>query len=130
MDTTRTFAIWRIEPPWKPVTRKGQGKRHGGGKGSIHHYVTPIRAGHVIVEVGGQVTYEDCYYYLESVCKKLPCDAFPVSQEILDNWEKEEKELSENNINPYSFERIIKYNMQGSESWLSPYEKLWYGKYY
>jgi len=30
----------------------------GGGKGAIDHYVTPIKAGRVIIEVGG-----DCEYF-------------------------------------------------------------------
>lgn len=45
MDVSRMFAIWRIDSPWQPVTRKGQGQRMGGGKGAIDHYVTPIKAG-------------------------------------------------------------------------------------
>lgn len=45
MDTTRMFAIWRVDAPWQPVTKKGQGQRMGGGKGAIDHYVTPVKAG-------------------------------------------------------------------------------------
>jgi len=29
----------------------------GGGKGSIDHYVTPIKAGRVIIEIGGHCEY-------------------------------------------------------------------------
>jgi large subunit ribosomal protein L16 len=25
LDMTKTFAIWRVDSPWKPVTRHGQG---------------------------------------------------------------------------------------------------------
>lgn len=53
MDVSRTFAVWRIDPPWKPITKKGIGVRMGGGKGSINHYTTPIRADRMIVELGG-----------------------------------------------------------------------------
>ena len=102
----------------------------GGGKANIHHYATPIRSGQVIVEVCGRIQFEDCYYFLEAVAKRLPCDAFAVSQQILEEWEKEEKELTEKNINPFTFERVIKYNMQGCHKWVTPYEKLWFGKYY
>ena len=24
-DMTKTFALWRVDPPWKPITRHGQG---------------------------------------------------------------------------------------------------------
>lgn len=53
------FAIWRIPAPWQPVTKKGQGQRMGGGKGAIDHYVTPIRAGRIIVEMGGKCEFEE-----------------------------------------------------------------------
>lgn len=45
IDTDRMFAIWRVDAPWQPITKKGQGQRMGGGKGAIDHYVTPIKAG-------------------------------------------------------------------------------------
>lgn len=53
MDTSRMFAIWRLDAPWQPVTRKGLGQRMGGGKGAIDHYVTPIKAGqfYIITEI-------------------------------------------------------------------------------
>ena len=34
----RSFAIYRVDAPYKPWTRKGTGKALGGGKGSIDHY--------------------------------------------------------------------------------------------
>ena len=61
MDDTHMFAVWRIDAPWKPVTKKGQGHRMGGGKGAIDHYITPIRAGRIIVERGGHCAYEVVY---------------------------------------------------------------------
>lgn len=45
LDTNRMFAIWRLDSPWQPVTKKGQGVRMGKGKGAIDHYVTPVKAG-------------------------------------------------------------------------------------
>lgn len=45
MDANRMFAIWRVDSPWQPVTKRGEGTRLGGGKGAIDHYVTPIKAG-------------------------------------------------------------------------------------
>lgn len=29
----------------------------GAGKGSIDHYATPVKAGQVIIEVGGEIEY-------------------------------------------------------------------------
>jgi len=36
---------------------QGQGQRMGGGKGSIDHYVTPIRSGRIIIEIAGHCEY-------------------------------------------------------------------------
>merc|ERR1712027_145969 len=55
----KSFGIWRVDPPFKPVTVHGSGRKLGGGKGSISHYVTPVKAGRVIVEVGGKVLWEE-----------------------------------------------------------------------
>ncbi|KIH42476.1 ribosomal protein L16, partial [Ancylostoma duodenale] len=52
----KQFAIWRVDPPWLPRTKKAQGTRLGGGKGSIQHYVTPVKAKRIILEVGGHIT--------------------------------------------------------------------------
>ena len=32
-DNDHMFARWRVNAPFKPVTKKGQGQRMGGGKG-------------------------------------------------------------------------------------------------
>lgn len=52
----KQFAIWRVDPPWLPRTKKAQGVKLGGGKGSISHYVTPVRANRIILELGGHIT--------------------------------------------------------------------------
>ena len=108
---------------------QGQGKRLGGGKGNIHHYATPVRAGSVIFEVGGHCEFEDVKHWLNKLANRLPCDAIAVSQELLDQWKKEEDERNENNINPFTMEYVIKHNMNGCKSWLSEYEIRWKGKY-
>ena len=38
---------------------QGQGQRMGGGKGGIDHYVTPIKAGRVIIELVGKCEFEE-----------------------------------------------------------------------
>lgn len=59
LDQKKMFAIYRVEAPWKPITRRGQGKRMGGGKGAIDHYATPVKAERVIMEVGGKCTFNE-----------------------------------------------------------------------
>jgi len=64
LDESRMFAIWRIDAPWKPMTRKGQGHRMGGGKGAIDHYTTPVKAGRIIIEVGGECEFGEVFPFL------------------------------------------------------------------
>lgn len=80
MDARTTFAMWRINAPYKPITRKGLGQRMGGGKGAIDHYVTPVRYGRLIVEVGGKVELGEVEHILTEVAKKLPFPAKVRSQ--------------------------------------------------
>lgn len=75
MDSRTTFARWRINAPYKPITRKGLGQRMGGGKGAIDHYVTPVKCGRLIVEVGGHLELGEVESVLKEVAKKLPFPA-------------------------------------------------------
>ncbi|XP_017490084.1 PREDICTED: 39S ribosomal protein L16, mitochondrial-like [Rhagoletis zephyria] len=129
MDKKRMFAVWRVEAPWKPISKKAQGKRMGGGKSAIHHYATPIRAGSVIVELGGHIELEDCQFFLESLAKRMPCQAFVVSKELLEQWRQEELAIEQQNINPLSYQRVVQQNMSGCHRWITPYDHRWYGKY-
>lgn len=47
LDLDRMFAVWRVDAPWQPLTKKGQGQRMGGGKGAIDHYCTPVKPGEI-----------------------------------------------------------------------------------
>ncbi|GIY72526.1 39S ribosomal protein L16, mitochondrial [Caerostris darwini] len=129
MDTRKTFAVWRIDPLWKPVSKKSIGKRMGGGKGSVHHYATPVKAGRIIIEVGGKVEYEEIYPFLNRVAKKMPFDAIPVSQEILQEMEKEATELHEQNINPFTFKYAVENDLQGCNLWSKKTDKIYYDEY-
>lgn len=129
MDTKNMFAIWRVDAPWKPMTKKGQGKRMGGGKGSIHHYTTPVKAGRIIFEMGGRVEFEIVKPLLMEVVSKLPFQACAVSQEVMEEEKRKKEELEKSNCNPYSFEYIVNNNMQGCHRWISKYDKIWFGKY-
>ena len=66
MDDKRMFAVWRIPAPYKPVTRKGVGHKMGGGKGSIDHYVTPVKAGRIVIELGGDCEFGEIFMMLVS----------------------------------------------------------------
>ncbi len=45
--------VWIRVFPDKPVTTKGTEVPMGGGKGSVDHYVYPLRPGRIILEVDG-----------------------------------------------------------------------------
>uniref|UniRef100_A0A3Q2PKV0 Large ribosomal subunit protein uL16m n=1 Tax=Fundulus heteroclitus TaxID=8078 RepID=A0A3Q2PKV0_FUNHE len=122
IDARTTFARWRINAPYKPITRKGLGQRMGGGKGAIDHYVTPVRYGRLVVEVGGKVELGEVEHILTEVAKKLPFPAKVVSRESLEEMQRNQKEMEENNQNPWTFERIAHGNMMGVRRVLSPFD--------
>nr|CAG4649675.1 EOG090X0DE4 [Scapholeberis mucronata]SVE93876.1 EOG090X0DE4 [Scapholeberis mucronata] len=129
MDASRMFAVWRVDAPWQPLTRKGQGKRMGGGKGAIDHYVTPIKAGRIIVEVGGNCEYEEVLPFLREVAEKLPFKAKVTSFERMKEEKAEEERLAAANINPYTVQYVIKNDMGGCHDWISKYDKKWFFKH-
>jgi len=125
----KLFGLYRVDAPYKPITNHGQGKKMGGGKGSISEYATPVRAGRVIVEVGGEGFWEEVHPWLRSVANKLPFDAIAVNAEILTKLRDEEKKLTINNQNPVSFEWLIRNNMFDCQRKLSDYDQKWFGKF-
>ncbi|XP_046887031.1 39S ribosomal protein L16, mitochondrial [Hypomesus transpacificus] len=122
MDPRTTFARWRIFSPYKPITRKGLGQRMGGGKGAIDHYVTPVKYGRLIVEVGGRLELGEVEPILKEVAKKLPFPAKVMSRETLEAMKKEEAEMVQNNQNPWTFQEIVRSNMLGIRKVLSPFD--------
>jgi len=130
MDLKRMFAIWRVDAPWKAITRKGQGKRMGGGKGSIDHYVTPVKARRVIIELGGKCSYDEVYPVLKIIAHKLPFPAAVVSLESLDHARSESDRLENENPNPYTFKYMVQNNMMGCHRWIKEIDKVHFGKYY
>ncbi|XP_050293401.1 39S ribosomal protein L16, mitochondrial [Anthonomus grandis grandis] len=129
MDTNRMFAVWRVDAPWQPVTKRGQGQRLGGGKGAIDHYVTPIKARRVIVELGGKCEFQEVEAFLTDVANKLPFKAMAVSQQILEEMKETEKWEEENNQNPYTMKYLIQNNMGGCQRWVSPWDLRHFCKY-
>jgi len=63
--------LWIRIFPQKPVTQKGQEVPMGGGKGSVSHYVYPIKPGRIIFELEG-VKEEIAREALKKAADKLP----------------------------------------------------------
>lgn len=129
MNVNRMFAFWRIDAPWQPLTKQGQGQRMGGGKGSVDHYVTPIKAGRIILELGGTCEFGEVKDFLQLYANQLPFKARAVSHELLEEEKRREKELEETNINPYTMKYVIQNNLGGCHRWLSPVDHKWFGKH-
>ncbi|XP_041114858.1 39S ribosomal protein L16, mitochondrial [Polyodon spathula] len=129
IDPRTTFARWRVNAPYKPITRKGLGQRMGGGKGAIDHYVTPVRCGRMVLELGGRCEFGEVEPILTEVAKKLPFPAKVVSKESLAAMYQEERERELNNQNPWTFQRVVSTNMLGIRKVLSPFDLRHNGKY-
>ncbi|PJE59841.1 MAG: 50S ribosomal protein L16, partial [Candidatus Portnoybacteria bacterium CG10_big_fil_rev_8_21_14_0_10_44_7] len=63
--------IWIRIFPDKPVTKKGAETPMGGGKGSVDHYIFPIRPGRIIFEMEG-VAEEVAKEAMRRAAHKLP----------------------------------------------------------
>lgn len=130
IDPQRAFAVWRIDPPWKAVSKKSLGKKMGGGKSKVHHYETPIKAGRVIIEVAGQSHYGEVFKFLNNICQLLPIDARAISQTEMENLEKEKLELEAKNYNPFKFRECVRKNFSNAQKHLDKYEYAWGGEYF
>jgi len=129
LKNKQLFGVYRVDAPYKPLTKHGMGKKMGGGKGSISEYATPVRAGRVVVEVGGQCLWEEVQPWLSAIARKLPFDALALNAEILEKLRAEEKRLEESNENAVSLEWLIRNNMFDCQRKLSVYDQLWFGKF-
>ncbi|VDD90461.1 unnamed protein product [Enterobius vermicularis] len=123
------FALWRVPAPWLPRTKKSQGTKHGGGKGSIHMYYTPVRAKRIILEVGGYITEIEAQAFLLYLCERFKFPVEFISADILAKRREEEKRIAELNTNQFNWEMVMKYNMQNCRSWLNEYDVAWKGKW-
>ncbi len=63
--------LWIRVFPDKPVTHKGNEVPMGGGKGSVDHYVVPIKPGRILFEIEG-IKEEDAKSALRKAADKLP----------------------------------------------------------
>lgn len=129
LNAKKTFAIYRVDAPYKPITDHGFGKRMGGGKGAIDEYGTPVRAGRVIMEVGGKAEWMEVQPWLRVIAGKLPFQALAVSAEHLKKLREEEERLTKANQNPISFEWLIRNNIMNCQMKFSEYDQKWFGKF-
>ena len=67
----RSGRLWIRVFPDKPITLQAPEKTLGGGKGSVDHYVFPVRAGRIIYEIDG-VPAEKAKEALRLASFKLP----------------------------------------------------------
>jgi len=129
VKANESFSMYRVDPPYKPITDHGFGKRMGGGKGTIDGYGTPVRAGRVILEVGGKLVWREVRPWLHKIAQKMPFECIAVNMEMLRKLREEEARLLATNKNPISFEWLVRNNMQNCQDKLSEYDKRWFGKF-
>ncbi len=72
--------LWIRIFPDRPVTFKGLEVVMGGGKGSVDHYVCPVRPGMILFEIDG-VPAENARSTLSAAQYKLPLKSRLISQE-------------------------------------------------
>ena len=128
LDPEESFAIMRFDPPYKPVTSKS-GRRHGGGKGNIKFYTTPIKAGRVIFEIGGKVEWIEVQPWLSRMASILPFEAIAVNQDLLDRLNASEDELEKQNLNPMTTEWFLRNNILDCQRHFSPWDIKHLGKF-
>ncbi|KPJ55010.1 50S ribosomal protein L16 [Parcubacteria bacterium DG_72] len=66
--------LWIRIFPDKPITRKGTEVPMGGGKGSVDHYVFPVRPGRIIFELEG-ISEDKAKEALRKASTKIPVKA-------------------------------------------------------
>lgn len=129
LDASRMFAIWRIPEVWQPLTKKGIGQRMGAGKGPVDRYVTPIRGGRVIMEIGGKCSFAEVKRILDHCARILPFKARAVTQKLLDEEKIRQEWLKTNNQNYFTKQYIIQNNVNGCHRWLRPADHLHFCEY-
>ena len=97
--------------------------------GNVDHYVTPVKAGRVIFEVAGKMEFEEIEALLTQVAKKLPFRSEVMTVQSLEARERKLKAMTENNANPWTFEKIAVGNYLGISNRLGPYDYKWFGEY-
>lgn len=130
LDFERFFAVWRVDAPYKPVSKLGQNKKLGGGKNKVHHYETPVKAGRVIIEIAGIGEYGEVVRILDYLSDRVPFYMMPISQEIMDKLEAEKREIDAKNYNPFEYRDLLRRNFSNSQLKISPKEIPWGGTFF
>jgi len=126
--TDDSFVMMRIDPPHRPMTSK-RGKRMGAGKGKIKTYGSYVKAGRVVFEVGGKVSWDECQRWMSNIADVLPFHAMAVTQDMLEALKTQEAELEQANTNPYTIEWFLRNNIMDCTRHFSPYDLKFGGKY-
>ncbi len=69
--TARGGRLWIRIFPDKPITKKPPEVRMGSGKGDVHEYVAPVKAGRILFEMGG-ISRDIAMAALRLAAYKLP----------------------------------------------------------
>lgn len=102
----------------------------GGGKGNIHHFVTPVAPDRIIFEIGGDCIEEEAKDVVELICETVvPFQARAVSYEGMIKEKEQEKIDAERNMNPYTWEYLIKNNVLGCRKYVKRIDYEYFGKY-
>lgn len=129
LEFDRMFTQYRVDPLYQSWTKRSTGTRMGGGRPAVHHYVTPIKEGRVILEVGGHCTYEEVLRCMRTIAHCLPFAAKVVTHDNMIADKEKEQYLEDANINPFTLDYCIKYNMMGCWKHMSYYDHIWKMKY-
>jgi len=129
MDDRNMFAIWRFNTLWQSVTKKSAGVRMGGGKGSIDHYVMPLRAERILLEIGGECEFVEVFPMLKAIQKILPFRTRIVTHKSMAEREEREQWEEANNKNIFTFKYCAENNVLGCHQQLNRYDHIWHNKY-
>lgn len=67
--------------------------------------------------------------FLDQIAHILPFKAIAVDQKTLLAMKKLEELKEERNLNPYTYKYLIMNQMCGSQNWVKPIDRLYFGKY-
>jgi large subunit ribosomal protein L16 len=87
--TKRGGQVWIKIFPDKPVTAKPAETRMGSGKGTVEYWVSVVKPGRVMFEIGG-VSEDDAREALRLAMHKLPCRCKIVSKADLEGGVSDE----------------------------------------
>ncbi|XP_060067372.1 large ribosomal subunit protein uL16m-like [Ylistrum balloti] len=129
IDDKKMFAIWRVEFPWRPITKKAASVRMGAGKGAIKDFSSPIKANRILFEIGGDIELPKIRRILKQLSTQTPMKSRVVTAEMLEREAEQEEKLERTNVNPFSFSDCARKNYMGIKKEMSPYDFVWHGKY-